>query len=243
MRGNILHYSLDFSSITKINYRAAVTFGLESANVVGYQTKTVKAGFSLNAPTFLDVNSDGFDLSNFKLGETAAGDGTEQIQVLDENGQNNENWVWLNGNMGMEDGWYDAITWQPVTKKIVAGNGYLMNVAADVEMTVAGQVKDSITTITLNAGFTVAGNNSPVNFDIQNIKIIDGAGDGTEQIQVLDENGQNNENWVWLNGNMGMEDGWYDAVTWSPITYDVKPGEAFLINVVSEVQMTIPAAL
>ncbi|MBR2882783.1 MAG: hypothetical protein IKB96_10710, partial [Prevotella sp.] len=72
--------------------------------------------------------------------------------------------------MGMEDGWYDAITWQPVTKKIVAGNGYLMNVAADVEMTVAGQVKDSITTITLNAGFTVAGNNSPVNFDIQNIK-------------------------------------------------------------------------
>ena len=121
---------------TLLQKSAAVTFGLESANVVGYQTKTVKAGFSLNAPTFLDVNSDGFDLSNFKLGETAAGDGTEQIQVLDENGQNNENWVWLNGNMGMEDGWYDAVTWSPITYDVKPGEAFLINVVSEVQMTI-----------------------------------------------------------------------------------------------------------
>jgi hypothetical protein len=67
LRGNILHYSLDFSSITKINYRAAVTFGLESANVVGYQEKTINAGgFSMTTPTFKAITGN-YKISDIKV--------------------------------------------------------------------------------------------------------------------------------------------------------------------------------
>ena len=223
---------------------AAVTFGLESANVVGYQTKTLDAGFSLSTPTFLDVGQTSMDLQNFKLGPNAAGDGTEMIQFLNDEGQCPEMWIWLNANMGMDEGWYDFNTWEPITKTIVPAVGYLMNVSASVDMLVAGQVKTDKTTVTIPTGFSVFGNNTPVDVDIQSIKLGEAAlGDGTEMIQFLNNEGQCTEMWIWLNANMGMEEGWYDFNTWEPIEYTVKAGEAFLMNVTAPVEMTIPSAL
>ena len=223
---------------------AAVTFGLESANIVGYQTKTLDAGFSLSTPTFLDVGQTTMDLQNFKLGPNAAGDGTEMIQFLNDEGQCPEMWIWLNANMGMDEGWYDFNTWEPITKTIVPAVGYLMNVSASVDMLVAGQVKTDKTTVTIPTGFSVFGNNTPVDVDIQSIKLGEAAlGDGTEMIQFLNNEGQCTEMWIWLNANMGMEEGWYDFNTWQPIEYTVKAGEAFLMNVTAPVEMTIPSAL
>ena len=223
---------------------AAVTFGLESANIVGYQTKTLDAGFSLSTPTFLDVGQTSMDLQNFKLGPNAAGDGTEMIQFLNDEGQCPEMWIWLNANMGMDEGWYDFNTWEPITKTIVPAVGYLMNVSASVDMLVAGQVKTDKTTVTIPTGFSVFGNNTPVDVDIQSIKLGEAAlGDGTEMIQFLNNEGQCTEMWIWLNANMGMEEGWYDFNTWEPIEYTVKAGEAFLMNVTAPVEMTIPSAL
>ena len=212
--------------------------------MVGYQTKSVTSGFSLSTPTFLDVGEESLNLQNFKLGENAAGDGTEMIQFLNEGGQCTEIWVWLNANAGMEPGWYDSNTWAPIEGAIPPAVGYLMNVSASVDMTVSGQVKDGKTTTTIPAGFSVRGNGSPVDIDLQTIKLADAAaGDGTEMIQFLDENGQCTEIWVWLNANAGMEPGWYDSNTWAPIEYTVKAGEAFLINTSADVELTIPAAL
>ncbi len=223
---------------------AAVTFGLESANVVGYQTKTITTGFSLSTPTFEDVGAEGLDLQNFKLADNAAGDGTEMIQFLDEEGQCTEMWVWLNANAGMEPGWYDNTTWAPIEKTIVPAVGYLMNIGADVDIVISGQVKSGTTTISIPAGFSVRGNNTPVDIDLQTIKLADtAAGDGTEMIQFLDADGQCTEMWVWLNANAGMEPGWYDNTTWAEIEYTVKAGEAFLINTAAAVDMTIPSAL
>ena len=62
-------------------------------------------------------------------------------------------------------------------------------------------------------------------------------------IQFLDADGQCTEMWVWLNGNVGMEPGWYDNTTWAPIEKTVKAGEAFLFNTASSVDMTVPSAL
>ena len=223
---------------------AAVTFAIESANVVGYQTKTITTGFSLSTPTFEDVGAEGLDLQNFKLADNAAGDGTEMIQFLDEEGQCTEMWVWLNANAGMEPGWYDNTTWAPIEKTIVPAVGYLMNIGADVDIVISGQVKSGTTTISIPAGFSVRGNNTPVDIDLQTIKLADtAAGDGTEMIQFLDADGQCTEMWVWLNANAGMEPGWYDNTTWAEIEYTVKAGEAFLINTAAAVDMTIPSAL
>ena len=132
-----------------ILYGAAVTFGLESANVVGYQTKTIPAGFSLSTPTFQDIGAEGLDLQNFKLADTAAGDSTEMIQFLDADGQCTEMWVWLNANAGMEPGWYDFNTWAPIVKTVVPAVGYLMNSVSPVDMVVSGQVKSGETSIPL----------------------------------------------------------------------------------------------
>ena len=216
--------------------------GVSSQEIVGYQTRTIKAGFSLNTPTFTDVGSDGIDLSKFKL-LNAAGDGTEVIQVLDENGMNNETWTWLNENAGMKEGWYDEVSWEPISGKINPGNGYLMNVAADVVVSVSGAVKADKTIVDLPVGFKVVGNSTPDSIDLQSIKILNGAGDGTEVIQVLDENGINNETWAWLNENAGMKEGWYDEVSWEPINKTVDPGSAFLFNVATDTKVEIPAAL
>ena len=233
-------------AVTAASLCAAVTFaeGIESQNVVGYQTKSISAGFSLSTPTFLDVGQEGMDLQNFKLGANAAGDGTEMIQFLDDEGINTQIWIWLNANMGMEEGWYDFNTWEPITETIVPSAGFLMNVSASVDMLIAGQVKSDKTTVTLPAGFSVVGNNTPNNIDIQSLKLGEAAaGDGTEMIQFLDNEGINTQIWIWLNANMGMEEGWYDFNTWEPIEYTVKAGEAFLINVAADVEMTIPSAL
>ena len=211
---------------------------------MGYQTKTIKAGFSLNTATFVDVGQNNMNLQNFKLGKSALGDGTETIQFLNEGGQNTETWIWLNANSGMKDGWYDFNTWEPITRSINCGTGYLMNVVEPVEMVLSGQVKSDKTTVTVPGGFSVYGNNTPNDIGIQSIKLSkDALGDGTETIQFLNEGGQNTETWIWLNANSGMEDGWYDFNTWEPVTYTAKAGEAFLMNVTSDVEMTIPSAL
>ena len=184
------------------------------------------------------------NLQNFKLGTGAAGDGTEVIQFLDSEGQNTQTWTWLNSNSGMDDGWYDFNTWEAVSTSMMPGVGYLMNVSADVEMLVSGQVNGSKTTVTIPSGFSIYGNNTPSDIDLQSIKLgANAAGDGTEVIQFIDAEGQNTQTWTWLNANSGMDDGWYDFNTWEPINYTVKAGEAFLLNVTADVVMEIPAAL
>ena len=215
-----------------------------SSDIVGYQNKTVTTGFSLQTPTFTDIGVDSYDLANFKFVD-GAGDGTETIQVLDASGVNNETWAWLTAaNSGMPDGWYDFNTWAPIVASIVPGDGYLMNVSADVDVQFAGQVKKGKTTVTIPAGFFIAGNCTPSPVSIQSLKLVNAAGDGTETIQVLDATGVNNETWAWLTeANSGLPDGWYDFNTWEPIVATIAPGEAFLMNVSADVDMEVPSAL
>lgn len=211
--------------------------------MVGYQNKTITTGFSLSTPTFQDIGADGLNLQNFRLSDTAAGDGTEMIQFLDAEGQNTEIWVWLNENAGQTPGWYDFNTWAPIEKTVDTAVGYLMNVSATVDISISGQVKKGSATVSIPAGFSVRGNSTPTDIDIQSIKLADtAAGDGTEMIQFLDAEGQNTEIWIWLNENAGQTPGWYDFNTWAPIEYTVKAGEAFLINTSAPVDMIIPSA-
>ena len=217
---------------------------IESSTVVGYQTVTIPAGFSLWTPTFVDVNATTFDLANFRLADNAAGDGTEQIQVLDADGLVTQTWVWLNETAGMDPGWYDFNTWEPVSTPIRKGEGYLINVLADVDLLMKGVVLAGERSATLTAGFNVFGNNAPVEIALADIKLsADAAGDGTEQIQVLDADGLVTQTWVWLNETAGMDPGWYDFNTWEPVETSIAPGQAFLINVLADVDLTMPSAL
>ena len=215
-----------------------------SANVVGYNDDTVKKGYSLKAPAFMGVGTSGLvDLSKFKI-LNSVGEGGETIQFLDAEGMNTEIWVWLGSAVGMTEGWYDSNTWEPVEKSIKKCEGYLFNVNADVTIESSGEVRqDAVVTDLAAQSYAVVGNSTPVSFDIQQVKMVDSAGDGGDTIQYLDLEGMNTEIWVWLGSAVGMTEGWYDSNTWEPITYTVKPGEAFLFNVSADVKVSFPGAV
>ena len=225
----------------------ATVFGaIESSNVVGYQTKDIDAGFAVITPTFLDVGAANVDIANLKLVDAIGDGGSEQIQILTSGGANIESWVWITTDQGVEaDGWYDINSWEPISHKVMPGEGFLINTQGGVKMSVAGQVKAGKTTLTLPAGFTTAGNSTPTGIDIQKIKIVGGLGDGgSEQIQILTPGGVNNETWVWITTDQGVEaDGWYDINSWDLIEYTVPAGSAFLFNTQTDCTLEIPAAL
>lgn len=153
-------------------------------------------------------------------------------------------YVWLNANVGMDDGWYDADTWETVDCSIKAGQGYLMYAEADVSITSAGEVAVNPAEVDIPAGFSVSGNSTPADINIQSMTLAEGsAGDGTEQIQILDEGGMVTATYVWLNANVGMDDGWYDADTWELIEAEIPAGQGLLMFAEAMTTMTIPSAL
>ena len=91
---------------------AAVSFGLESANVVGYQETTLKNtyGYSFIAPTFVDVGAQtaSYDLQNIKLTGANVGDGaSDYIEIWDDAGaMTDEAYFYVTKDQGYEkDGW------------------------------------------------------------------------------------------------------------------------------------------
>jgi len=119
-----------------------------------------------------------------------------------------------------------------------------MAVDADVELQTAGTVKQGTSVIKLPSGFNVVGNSTPNEIDLQKMKLLNAAGDGTEQIQIIEQDGSCSTIWTWLNTDIGVEkDGWYDNDTWEPIVKTVKPGTAFLIAVDADTELELPAVV
>lgn len=52
---------------------AAVTFGLESANIVGYNNTAAREGLNWYAPQFLTVGANTIDINSIKLDDAGAG--------------------------------------------------------------------------------------------------------------------------------------------------------------------------
>ena len=80
---------------------------ITSANVVGFQTYDLAAGFNLYAPTFEGI-SKSLNIQDIKLID-AVGEGGESIQVLDNNGVYQGSYGWYSADTtGMDhDGWFD----------------------------------------------------------------------------------------------------------------------------------------
>ena len=86
-------------------------------------------------------------------------------------------------------------------------------------------------------------------YDLQNIKIVDGYGDGyTESIEVWDETGSMTDDSYWwcTMSDCGVEDGWYTMGGEEKIEgVDLNPGEGIFINLQTgdAVQFTLPNPL
>ena len=163
---------------------AAVTFGIESANVVGYNNTAIAGGkLSCISLQFADVGTDGDLASIGKLTSTGLTAGkydtmnTEAPCIMVYNGlgydyyyyisdaydaNGDEVTAWANGNG-------DAID---VAEKI--GTGFWLNVPAATcttgSLTQSGEVSDAATfTINIAAGLTLAGNPYPSAIDMSKV--------------------------------------------------------------------------
>ena len=89
---------------------AAVTFGLESANVVGYQEFNLNEGYGMTTATFAPVNGESISLQNLiPAGDGVGGYGDVVIQVMDSTGSWAGEYAWYTlAATGMPDGWYDT---------------------------------------------------------------------------------------------------------------------------------------
>ena len=234
--------------------RAAVTFGLESANVVGYNTMTeTVGGFNFYAPSFVGVNSD-MSLQDIKLRGEGIAEGAVSLQKLDEGGVTLGEYTWYDANNSPagEEGWFDWSTFGLAEGTVTQGEGVLIASGEDVSnlsIMNSGAVSKEETKITTVAGFNFTGNASPVAIDIQDIKLVDSSnlvGEGKASLQFLDEGGVTTIEYTWYDANNSPagEEGWFDWSTFSLAEGDIDPSQGFLVSSeIAGVIIKMPAAL
>ena len=201
---------------------------MESANVVGYLEKIGTQGYSLFTPTFADVGVDGMDIQKIKLvGST--GDLSDYIQTFTAAGALNPEYSYLTmDGFGVEDGWYDG-NYELVTETIDPGKGFLFWNNSQATLNFSGEVTPGQRNLDISAGYSIMGNAQPVAIDIQDMKIINSAGDLSDYIQTFTAAGALNPEYSYLTmDGFGVEDGWYDS-NYELVSETVQPGAAFLL--------------
>ena len=110
---------------------------VESANVVGYQTKDTVTGFNFVIPTVKAVNGGGIHIQDIKIAN--ATDWNDNIQVLDEGGAGVAVYVYATKEQSgaAADGWLDD-TFALADVDFEPGQGILIDTAAAATVTIPG---------------------------------------------------------------------------------------------------------
>lgn len=108
----------------------------------------------------------------------------------------------------------------------------------DTTVTVAGAVADKEIKVSGIVGFNMVGNASPVDIDIQEIKLGDTATEYGDNIQIWDEGGATIANYVWVGG--AWSEDWATPV--EGVT--IKAGQGFTVDIMAlGTEIIIPSAL
>ena len=165
-------------------------FGLESANVVGYQNlETTASGSKMIAPTFLTVASSqstladlsvtGYDTPVYDpdMEETEGGcmGGQFVVQILNGNGTTKASYYWIDDDNGHK-GWYAdrtgaAIEGGAASVKINPGEA-LWTIGKGYNLVSAGQVSDAdIVCNTTVSGSVAVGNGTPASLTLNDLVV------------------------------------------------------------------------
>ena len=169
--------------------------------MVGYQTITAEVGFNTLSPTFtsVGVTTASTKLSDIKLGEGATSY-TDNIQVLDADGNPLTQYYWVGeGELDGSNpaGWTEdlgTISDAPID----VGTAFFVECSSSTTITFAGQVHKGGITLTSISGFNVIGNSTPVDIPVQSIKLGEGATSYTDNIQILDPDGNPLTQYYWV---------------------------------------------
>ena len=227
---------------------------MASANIVGYQNYPLEQGYNLYSPVFETVSGDAMSLQELKLqGDAVTGGGANNICILDSDGvaQSIIGWWTPDDGTGEDEGcWFDGDNWAIIEETIVEGQGfYIYAVDAGLTAQSAGAVKLTNYSKTLEVGYNLVGNCTPVDLDIQEIKIVGDTvtGGGANNICVLDTDGvaQGLIGWWTPDDGTGEEGGcWFDGDNWAIIEDTVAAGEGLYIYAVDAgLSIQLPCAL
>ena len=211
-------------AVTAASVCAAVTFGIESANVVGYVNTELNQGFQPGGSSFAAISGGEYNIQDIKPiapeGE-AAGGWMFYIADMDVGGSTSDQYVYLTTDDGVEkDGWYDANDGETYIegKSFKLGEGFYFSTdfASDSKFMTSGEVNLNELTISCEQGFCPRANPRPVDIDLQDIKPVppegEPAGGWMFYIADMDAGGSTSDQYVYLTEDDGVaEDGWYDA--------------------------------
>lgn len=227
--------------------RAAVTFALESANVVGYQEFNLNEGYGMTTATFTPISGDSINLQDLiPAGEGVGGYGDVVIQTMDSTGSWAGEYAWYTmAATGMEDGWYDT-EMSLANATINYKQGLFVQAGAGVKFVYSGAVAKGTVEAEVPNGYSMSGNATPVALSIQNIvpagEGVGGYGDVV--IQTMDSAGSWNGEYAWYTmAATGMDDGWYDTEM-NLATKTIEAGEGIFLQASADgVKLQYPGAL
>ena len=204
-------------------------------------------------PTFENIDGSTHTVQDMKP-VTAPGDGSITLQTMSDDGSV---WVgeyqwWTEDDMGMPDGWYEPNSGELATEQLISGKAAMIYCPSDgIKMQVAGQVASSAVENPCGVGYTMTGNNTPVNVSVGDLTVTlsDGTtapGDGSITLQTMSDDGSV---WVgeyqwWTEDDMGMPDGWYEPNSGELATETLTPGLATMVySPSSEIKVIVPSPL
>ena len=228
---------------------AAVTFGLESANVVGYQEVATPAGYSMRVPTFKALIGS-FKISDIKV-TGALGAGSDSVQKVNADGSWGDMYCYLtmDGTGWLEDGWYKADQVTPVDDNDIIGVGeaLFVSAASDISFTYSGEVLSGKPVVSAATGYSMVGNPTPIQIKISDIKVAGALGAGSDSIQKVNADGSWGDMYCYLtmDGTGWLEDGWYKADQVTPVDDSdvLAVGDGLFISAASDLTLTFPSAL
>lgn len=191
------------------------TGAIESQNIVGYQTKSLQAGFTMTGVTFLPVTGNGVDIQSIIPAGDNIDTGDVNIQTLNAFGQTDDMYTYYGEGEYDDDsvaGWYTDDGLASVS--FAPGQG--LWVAApdkDTTITCAGTVGRDDVVIKLQNGFTATANMMPVTLPIEDvIPSGDNINTGDVNIQTLNAFGQTEDMYTYYGEDEyddGSVAGWY----------------------------------
>ena len=219
--------------------------GVQSANTVGFNNSiTTAQGFNFLAVPFNSVGYNTADIQSIKIsdgGMGMIGYGTENFSIWQGApdvivGTEFSYWDDFNGGYY----WSDPNGGQEYS--IAAGQGFVIDCAADLEMQFCGEVSDEDITATTIQGFNFFGNSFAAPISIQDISISDGGmgtigwgGEGFSLWEGEPDVVADTEFMYWDDYNGGYY--WSDENGGQ--TFTINPGQGFVINCVADLEVTI----
>ena len=189
------------------------------------------------------------NLQDIKLNSATAESWSDNLQILDEGGATIETYTFATAEeSGCEkDGWLNGDAEYVDNVTIPYGLGILIDSANDSSVTFAGQVATADSEITAVAGFNFTGNNSPVEINLQDIKLDASTAESwSDNLQILDEGGATIETYTFATAEeSGCEkDGWLNGDAEYVENITIAPGQGILIDIANEgTIITIPAVM